>query len=620
MEEIEYENNSDIIEIEINEKINEKKIYKNQKLESFTLNIIQKECMEKFYENYMNEKMTIIMPCGSGKTLIIYKIIRHFNFNKILIFVPSILLVEQISEIFNGNVIKNYQRKDVTNYKEGIMISTYTSLENISELNFDIIIYDEAHKTCAKFFKNSLNIKSNKKIFLTATKKILIKGREKVCDMSDENIYGKTIYNAGISKGIKSGVLSEFEIYNFNQNNTERHDIENVVKNCIEKLGRKKIVIFNKNVDESIENTIYLYKEKYNSYHIDGSMKIDEKNINIQSFKSENITILNNVDILKEGIDIKEIDCIIFNSIRKSEIELVQILGRGMRLSENKDKLIVITLSINDKSNELNVLVANLIENDEFYIQNLNMIIGKIKCFDILEDKFINYNKELTIKMTDKFTAKNVDTFEENLNSVMKFIEEHKFNPRLNSKDPYEHKLGSWICHWGDKYRKNKISKGRLKLLNDVGFKFGLSREDNLKKHIRNLSEYYEKYENYPSRTNKNKKKRKIGLFVNRMRTLYQRKKLSDKKLEELKKSGFLFKKPDSFKINIEKLKKFIKKNNRYPFYRNTYKYKDGSKADDLDEKEKQLRGFVDRTRIEHAKKKLSDEREKILAEMNFEF
>jgi superfamily II DNA or RNA helicase len=74
-----------------------------------------------------NDKALLNMCCGSGKTITSLLIAKKMKVRKLLILVPTIILVNQwiknISTIFKNKSIKTFKNNDVDKYE--IIISTY---------------------------------------------------------------------------------------------------------------------------------------------------------------------------------------------------------------------------------------------------------------------------------------------------------------------------------------------------------------------------------------------------------------------------------------------------------------------------------------------------------------
>lgn len=96
--------------------------------------------------------------------------------------------------------------------------------------------------------------------------------------------------------------------------------------------------------DKTLSREAYdlLYPLKCETRHIDGSMNSTEKDALLNWLREEpeeNICkILFNVRCLSEGVDVPSLDAVLFLSPRKSQVEVVQTVGRVMRVSPQTGK------------------------------------------------------------------------------------------------------------------------------------------------------------------------------------------------------------------------------------------------------------------------------------------
>ena len=97
--------------------------------------------------------------------------------------------------------------------------------------------------------------------------------------------------------------------------------------------------------------------------HIDGSMSSVDKASRLQWLKDEpqdgHCKILFNVRCLSEGVDVPSLDAVAFLSPRKSEVEVVQIVGRVMRRAPNKTRGYVIIPVVTTNPNAPEETLAN---------------------------------------------------------------------------------------------------------------------------------------------------------------------------------------------------------------------------------------------------------------------
>jgi len=72
-----------------------------------------------------------------------------------------------------------------------------------------------------------------------------------------------------------------------------------------------------------------------------GSREIERR---LRAFRRGEVEVLTAVDMLNEGVDIPEVDIIVFLRVTHSRRIFLQQLGRGLRLAEGKDKVVVMDL------------------------------------------------------------------------------------------------------------------------------------------------------------------------------------------------------------------------------------------------------------------------------------
>lgn len=266
---------------------------------------------------------------------------------------------------------------------------------------FDLIIADEAHRTtgakalgdeASAFTKvhSNLNVKGTKRLYQTATPKLYGTDAKKkaeensivISSMDDENLYGSVFYRLGFGDAISHDILTDYKLMVLAVDETvvqkdmqkSLADSENGLN--IDDVGRiigvwngmikresfsdkvsgepmKRAIAFSRTIEDSkrlsqqFENVVNNYLNSDEGYsvnvrHVDGSMNALEKNEALDWLASDDILedsarILSNVRFLTEGIDVPNLDAIIFLSPRKSQVDIVQAVGRIIRKFEGKD-------------------------------------------------------------------------------------------------------------------------------------------------------------------------------------------------------------------------------------------------------------------------------------------
>ena len=266
---------------------------------------------------------------------------------------------------------------------------------------FDLIIADEAHRTtgakalgeeASVFTKvhSNLNVRGVKRLYQTATPKLYGGDAKKkaednsivISSMDDESLYGKVFYRLGFGDAISHDILTDYKLMVLAVDETviqkdmqkSLSDPENGLN--IDDVGRiigvwngmikretfadkvsgepmKRAIAFSRTIKDSqrlseqFENVVNDYLDSEEGYsvnvrHVDGSMNALEKNEELDWLASDDIPedsarILSNVRFLTEGIDVPNLDAIVFLSPRKSQVDIVQAVGRIIRKFEGKE-------------------------------------------------------------------------------------------------------------------------------------------------------------------------------------------------------------------------------------------------------------------------------------------
>ena len=353
-----------------------------------------------------NDKGTISIPCGAGKTFISLHISLRLGCNTIAIGVPSRLLVTQWDKYINdinifGNikcmvVSKNATKESIVkflqdNVRRCVLITTYASSYKVLEatreiqFKFDIKINDECHHlttsnmTDAKkrTYVQMLNISASKQLSLTATLKEL-KGEGSEFDIvSNDNkeYFGEIIVQKCLLWGITKNIICDYTIQTIITSEDSIDSLlsrfiisgdEDVEKRLILAAyvalksmndGHSKFMLIYSNSRENSEKIIkyisILLSDKYfdisglyrSDYH--GSMTSSQRELILNRFNNSIFGIIVCVYCLTEGYDNCKIDTTVFAENMGSEIRVVQAGCRGMRkniLMPNKKATIILPL------------------------------------------------------------------------------------------------------------------------------------------------------------------------------------------------------------------------------------------------------------------------------------
>jgi superfamily II DNA or RNA helicase len=321
-----------------------------------------------------NHRALLLSPTGSGKSLIIYSLVRyHLQQNRrILILVPTTSLVEQLTADFadyssaNGwrtseHVHKIYAGADKVTDCE-VIISTWQSLYKLDKqffAQFDVVIGDEAHL----FKANSLTGILNKmphcayRIGTTGTLDGL-----KTNKLVLEGIFG-AVHRVTTTKAlIKNKQLADLDIQclvlgyaDEVKKTTRSFTYQEEMDWLVTHPGRNKFI---RNLAlAQTGNTLVLFQfvEKHGKalhemiqtkaadgrkiFFVYGGTDTDQREQVRHITESEHDAIIvASYGTFSTGINIRNLHNIIFASPSKSRIRNLQSIGRGLRTSDTKDR------------------------------------------------------------------------------------------------------------------------------------------------------------------------------------------------------------------------------------------------------------------------------------------
>jgi superfamily II DNA or RNA helicase len=321
-----------------------------------------------------NKRGVIVLPTASGKSLVIYCLIRFLlaQDKKILLVVPSINLTNQMFNDFAdyGFDAKQYcsvlygtsKRYDVN---KPILISTWQSIVNKNDsffTDFGAMIEDEAHggkaNSLQKVAKKCVN--AEYRIGLTGTLPT-----SKVDNFTIFGYLGPQIYYKKAKELMDQGVLSKIKIANLivrypeciiEQMKNEKYNAQidftfryqkrnNVIKYIIDHIDPKNNAIILCHKIEHLKSIEKFLREQYPNkkiFIVYGQTKAEEREETRQLIDTlEGAILLGSYGTMSTGVNIKKLHHVIFASSYKSKIKVLQSIGRGLRLHKDKFQLIL---------------------------------------------------------------------------------------------------------------------------------------------------------------------------------------------------------------------------------------------------------------------------------------
>jgi len=312
----------------------------------------------------------VVMASGLGKTHLAAFDVRAFQAEtgkptRVLYLSHQSVILDQARRTF-GNVFgtaRSYGRFDgeahepQADFVFGSFQSVYDSLDLFEPTSFDYVIVDEAHHTAAPTRDAVVShVRPQFMLGLTATpfrgdgkdiytyyndtvavslpvEKAIVQGLlapieyRMISDIADPNALNLALRSAG---KIKAGKLfkprSDSEIVNL------------VWKSAAQLAQTPKILVF----CASLKQMQHFAEVFDDSRTISG---IDDRKTQIsvvEDFREGKFTTLLSRDVLNEGIDVPDANCLVFLRNTESPVVFLQQLGRGLRKAEGKDRVLVL--------------------------------------------------------------------------------------------------------------------------------------------------------------------------------------------------------------------------------------------------------------------------------------
>ena len=344
------------------------------------------------YEALRNNRKLLLSPTGSGKSLMIYSLVRYYcaTNKKTLIIVPTTSLVEQMVNDFkeygwdaDAHVHKIYSGKDKNTDKE-VIISTWQSIYKFPKRYFDdidCVIGDEAHLFKSKSLTGIMTKLHNAKYRFGFTGTL---DGSKTHKWVLEGLFGSCKQVTKTDDLIKSGYLSKFRIKVLLCNHAPQYfesyqdEIDflvqhrgrnNLIKNLVADIEGNTLVLFNyiekhgEPLYELINNTV---DDQRKVFFVHGGTDVeDREEVRHLTETENNAVIIASYGTFSTGINIKRLHNIIFASPSKSRVRNLQSIGRVLRKGEGKD--IATLYDIADDINGRNYTLKHLNERVNIY-------------------------------------------------------------------------------------------------------------------------------------------------------------------------------------------------------------------------------------------------------------
>ena len=351
--------------------------------------------VEGVYDALRHNRKLLISPTASGKSLMIYSLVRYYvdKGEKILLVVPTTSLVEQMYKDFQdygwnseSYCHRIYAGKEKTN-EFPVTITTWQSVHKLDRsffTDYGVVIGDEAHLFKSKSLVSIMTKLEHAKYRYgftgtldgTQTHKWVLEG-----------LFGPTYKVTRTDDLMKEGHLSKldiqclvlkhppqkFETYQDEIEYLISHEQRNkFITNLTLDLKGNSLVLYSR-----VETHGAILYEKINNnkqsdrkvFFVHGGVDADERELIREITERENNAIIvASYGTFSTGINIRNLHNVIFASPSKSRVRNLQSIGRVLRKGTNKVKAILYDISDDCTYNSRkNYTLNHLIERIKIY-------------------------------------------------------------------------------------------------------------------------------------------------------------------------------------------------------------------------------------------------------------
>ncbi len=339
------------------------------------LRAYQTEAVELFMSALRETgKGQIVLATGLGKTVVMAEVVAQLYRDgaipdgRVLVMAGTRELVDQLQRSFWDQLPKwisthRLMGGETPSYWDGVTFATVQSvLSRVNDLpHFGLVLVDEAHHVGSESFRS----------IITALKAPMIGGVTATPWRGDgydiDTLLGQPVIQIGIAEGLRNGFLCEADYrlladnidwefvrdrsthnYSIKQLNskllipTRDEEAAKIIREAFTAENRRAAVVFCSTVVHARTFAAMLRLFGFRAEAITGDMDPRMRDKTMAAFRRGNLEVVTTRDLFNEGVDVPDVDMIAFMRVTHSRRIFVQQLGRGLRISPNKDKVVVL--------------------------------------------------------------------------------------------------------------------------------------------------------------------------------------------------------------------------------------------------------------------------------------
>jgi predicted helicase len=271
--------------------------------------------------------------------------------------------------------------------------TTGVILKDKEKGTYDESAFTKVHDNEFIVAKKRVYMTATPRLYTDVSKQKAEENEALLCSMDDEAIYGPVVYRIGFGKAVAKNLLADYKVLILTLKeeqipeafrgiiagsassgkeisaddvskligcinalskrviesdetfNDDKNPMKKAVAFCQKIVDSKKIAsMFNEHKDTYYNSLTQEERDKLvgvEAKHIDGGMGASQRDELLSWLKntpadSKDCRILTNVKCLSEGVDVPSLDAVMFLAAKNSQVDVVQSVGRVMRVAEGK--------------------------------------------------------------------------------------------------------------------------------------------------------------------------------------------------------------------------------------------------------------------------------------------
>lgn len=342
----------------------------------------QIEALEAVVSEYSNgvTRQVLSLPTGSGKTVVMSSIAKHFNKKTLLLAHREELLTQAKDKflLFWPEVSIGTVKAELNEMNQQVVIGSVQTcsrprrLEELKKQNFEVLMVDECHHSLASTYQTIINELG----FGEGSAKLLVGVSATIDREGLGSVFDKVTFARSVGTMIRAGFLAPIQARRIITNLTlEKIRIQNgdfavtelseainlpernrfIVQKFKEYGAELKTIAICCDVKHCHDLAAAFNEAGIKAHPVWGDMDKEARVRVLDDLKKGNIQVATSCGVLTEGYDESSISCVIMARPTKSQTLYIQSVGRGLRKHPGKENCLL--LDFTDRGHSLDSIM-----------------------------------------------------------------------------------------------------------------------------------------------------------------------------------------------------------------------------------------------------------------------